>query len=54
MATVKSSAWFTSIKAARCLVAVLLNGTYGRLTLNADGSYSYLVDNFNPRSCTAQ
>ncbi|MFJ2426612.1 VCBS domain-containing protein [Pseudomonas sp. NPDC087804] len=31
------------------LVGSALNGTYGRLTLNADGSYSYLVDNFNPQ-----
>ena len=30
------------------LVATSLAGTYGHLTLNADGSYSYALDNTNP------
>ena len=29
-------------------VGSLLAGTYGSLTLNADGSYTYVVDNANP------
>jgi VCBS repeat-containing protein len=31
------------------LIGSGFNGTYGRLTLNADGSYSYQVDNLNPQ-----
>ncbi|WP_322847165.1 VCBS domain-containing protein [Pseudomonas sp. B33.4] len=31
------------------LIGSAFNGTYGRLTLNADGSYSYLLDNLNPQ-----
>jgi VCBS repeat-containing protein len=31
------------------LIGSGFNGTYGVLTLNADGSYSYLLDNLNPQ-----
>ncbi|WP_339453813.1 VCBS domain-containing protein [Pseudomonas sp. EA_5y_Pfl2_R50] len=31
------------------LIGSPFNGTFGRLTLNADGSYSYLLDNLNPQ-----
>ncbi len=31
------------------LIGSGFNGTYGVLTLNADGSYSYVVDNLNPQ-----